>query len=283
MGKISTGIIGAWNKRKLKKIVNFREIQSAKQKLAEVNKDSEEKLNRHVPDPSNRIYVLAQNMLSYFAEDVSVKDEFTEYYDKVVEVEDNYLPSFPPMSPLTSTYFTYWAFCDLKFGKDKETICSIFYDLCFESGFGEDVLKALRHLNTSYMSMYIHLGFEDDLIVLREISTDKIFKCICPAGYMGKNGEIWFVRIVPNLDKIYDYSITLTTPYIILNYSEEDWKDFYKRQKIENNVYDFFKNNPDFNYWHEYIMDAYVNYTPNCIYLTGMPDIEGSKPHEIDV
>ena len=28
-------------------------------------------------------------------------------------------------------------------------------------------------------------------------------------------------------------------------------------------------------------MDGYVNFTPNCIYLTGMPDVKGSKPHEL--
>ncbi len=89
------------------------------------------------------------------------------------------------------------------------------------------------------------------------------------------------MRMVPNLDKVYDYGITITTPYVIVNYGEEDWKNFYKRQKVEKREYSFMKKNPDFKYWHDYIMDAYVNYTPNCIYLTGMPDIKGSKPHEM--
>lgn len=281
MGKISKKIIGKWNKRKLTKIVDLSEYQLAKKKLAEINEDLEKRLAKNIPDPSNRIYMYAQNLLSYFAEDVSVEDDFEAYYDKVVEVENDYMPSYPPMSPLTGAYFTYWCFCDLEFGKEKETICSIFYDLCVELNFEKEMLEALKNLGASYMGFYRHLGFENDLILLKEISTGKIFKCICPAGYKGEKNEIWFVRIVPNLDEIYDYSITITTPYIILNYGEKDWKDFYKRQKIEKEEYAFLKNNPNFKYWHDYIMDGYVNYTPNCIYLTGMPDIKGSKPHEL--
>jgi len=48
--------------------------------------------------------------------------------------------------------------------------------------------------------------------------------------------------------------------------------------EIEKKQYRFFKYNSDFKYWHNYIMDGYVNYTENSIYLTGMPDIKGSKP-----
>ena len=171
MGKISKGIIEEWNKRRLTKIVNLSERRLAKEKLSEINRDLEERLKKNIPDPSNRIYIFMQNLLSYFAEDVSVEDEFTEYYDKVEEVEEEYMPSYPPMSPLTGAYFTYWCFCDLKFGKDGETICSIFYDLCKELNFEKELLGALKNLSDSYMGFYKHLGFEDDLILLKEIST----------------------------------------------------------------------------------------------------------------
>ena len=87
---------------------------------------------------------------------------------------------------------------------------------------------------------------------------------------------------------MYDYHITLTTPYVIIKYSEKDWLDFFQRQGIrkgglgfEDTYYDFMKYNADFKYWHNYIMDGYVNYRSNCIYLTGIPDIKGSKPHEL--
>ena len=240
-------------------------------------------------DPSYQVYSLTQNLLSYFAEEVSILKELREYYDKVGIIEDEYMPSFPPSSPLTGSYFTYWAFCDLQFGKEKETIGTLFSDIGAEFNFDEIVMKALTNLNASSMRFYRHVGFDDDLIILKDLLTDKKFSCICTSSYQGVKDEIWYIRIVPNLDKVYDYHITLTTPYVIIKYSEKDWLNFFERQEIrkgslgfEEKYYHFMKYNADFKYWHDYIMDAYVNYKSNCIYLTGIPDIKGSKPHELE-
>ena len=283
MGKISEKIIEGYQREKLNNVINLSERQEWKKKLAEIGKELRRR-NNTGSDPSHQIYSLSQNLLSYFAEEISIEDDFIEYYDKVEEMEGDYMPDYPPMSPLTGSYFTYSCFCDLQFGKDKETICTIFYDLCKAIQIEGEILNALKNLDKSYMGFYKHLGFEDNLIILREISTNKIFYCVCTSGYKGKKDEIWYVRIVPNLDNVYDYSVTLTTPYIILNYGEEDWKGFYKRQnssgkEIEKKV---LKHNKNSNYWHDYIMDGYVNFTPNCIFLTGIPDIKGSKPHELN-
>ena len=45
MGKISKGIIDEYRKRKLSKIINLSEIQLAKKKLAEINKDLDKRRN----------------------------------------------------------------------------------------------------------------------------------------------------------------------------------------------------------------------------------------------
>ncbi len=185
MGRISKRIIKEWNKGKSNRIVSLSEFQL----VNEISKDLQNRLARNTSDPSNRIYVLMQNLLSYFAEDISTEYDFKEYYDKVSEVDDEYMPSYPPMSPLTTTYFTYWCFCDLEFGEDKESICSIFHDLCVELNFEKEMLEALKNLSISYMGLYKHLGFEDGLILLREISTGETFKCICSAGHRGKKGK----------------------------------------------------------------------------------------------
>ena len=38
--------------------------------------------------------------------------------------EDEYMPSGPPMSPLTVSYFSMWAFFDVRFGSSRETMGS---------------------------------------------------------------------------------------------------------------------------------------------------------------
>ncbi len=289
MTKISNIVIKNYRKLKLGKVINFSELKSAKEKLNQFNIELKEKIERSGSDPSHKIYSLIQNLLSYFAEELSIHKEFTEYYDKVEAVVEEFMPSFPPGSPLTGSYFTYWAFCDLRFGTEKETINTIFSDLGFEFNFDDIAMRALSNLNASCMKFYKHMGFDDvDLIKLKDILTDSEFCCKCTSGYQGRKNEIWYVRLVPNLDKVYDYQVTLTTPYVILNYTENDWLDFFQRQgvvkgklELEKRYYNFMKYNPDFKYWHNYVMDGYFNYTPNCIYLTGIPDIKGSKPHEL--
>ena len=42
--------------------------------------------------------------------------------------EDDYLPDGPPMSPLTRSYFTSWAFFDHRIGKTTDTLASCLID-----------------------------------------------------------------------------------------------------------------------------------------------------------
>src|SRR5208283_2268463 len=67
-------------------------------------------------DPLHTVYLAVQHAASIFAERVSVLHEFEPYYEIVTAAEDEYMPSGPPMSPLTRSYFTTWAFFDLGFG-----------------------------------------------------------------------------------------------------------------------------------------------------------------------
>ncbi|MBU1984702.1 hypothetical protein KJ815_09865 [bacterium] len=57
-------------------------------------------------DPVHAAYVSAQNLLSVFAESVSVLDEFEPYYEVAGAVQEEYMPGGPPISPLTTSYFT---------------------------------------------------------------------------------------------------------------------------------------------------------------------------------
>ena len=40
----------------------------------------------------------------------------------VAKAEDEYMPSGPPMSPLTGSYFWMWALYDLRIGKSTDTV-----------------------------------------------------------------------------------------------------------------------------------------------------------------
>ena len=289
MEKIANKLIRILKPKEFNKIINLADVRTSNEKISEINAGLKKRLGGHDFDPSHKVYALAQNLLSHFSEEVSVLKEFTIFYNMWQKADHEYMPSGPPMSPLTASYFTYWIMLDFRFGHSKETIGTIFYDVGMERKIDETILKATQNLNESSMAFYQHLGFADDMMVLKDIITNQVYNCICPSGYKGKKDEIWFVRLVPNLDEVYAYYITMNTPYIIVNYSENDWLSFFRRQGIKTEdegyqykSYGFLKYHPDHNYWHNYIMDAYSNYTSGCIYLTGIPDIKGSKPHEMN-
>ena len=88
-----------------------------------------EALVRSGHDPLHAAYVAAQNFTSFFAESVSQFPEFDPYCKIVGPAQDEYMPSGPPMSPLTLSYFTTWAFFDVRFGPDGETIGTCLLDL----------------------------------------------------------------------------------------------------------------------------------------------------------
>lgn len=289
MGRIGTKLSRKYNRYKFSKLINFRETKLAKARLERVAPQLEEYLSRSKDDPNHKFYSAVQNQVSYFAEEASILKDFTAYYDAVVKGEDSYMPGYPPLSPLTNSYFIYWAFCDYQFGLDKETVTSIFHDIVAARHFDKTVLAALTNLSTSYMRFYKHLGIEGNFIVLQDIVTGDTFPSRSSSGSQGSKGQIWLTRLVPSLDGINDYHISLTTPYIIINYPEKEWLAFFERQGIHKDVagyeqryYEFMKHPQDYVYWHDYIMDGFFNYTSNYILLTGIPDIKGSKPHEMD-
>src|SRR5450755_2175065 len=65
---------------------------------------------------------MPHNQVSVMSEQLTVLREMAPFVDIVSKAEDLYLPSAPPMSPLTTSYFTCWAFFDACSGPANETI-----------------------------------------------------------------------------------------------------------------------------------------------------------------
>lgn len=158
-----------------------------------------------------------------------------------------------------------------------------------EQGMDKLTLLSLDNLNKSCIRFYKHEGLDDDLVLLKDIITGETHTCFSTSKYLGTKNQIWYARLLPNLDGVYNYKIVMTTPYLITNYTEKDWLAFFERQGIQKNTMqaekkyiDFMKYNKHHKYWHEYIMDGYSNYAYNVIFLTGIPDLAGTKPHELD-
>ena len=97
-------------------------------------------------DPFHAAYVFMQNFTAYFGEFVSGLPEMESWAEAVQKAEDEYLPSGPPMSPLTTSYFWTWALYDLRIGKSTDTLAYCQID-CQRCDLDEPPINWMRRRN----------------------------------------------------------------------------------------------------------------------------------------
>ena len=238
-------------------------------------------------DPIHAAYAFMQQMSSHFAEGVSQMPEMKAYYKAAAAAEDTYMPAGPPISPLTASFFTTWAFYDLRIGNDGDTIGDCQIELNDIIWLNSDQLDALTKLNASRMGIYEHVGFDGPHVRLCELITNQEFTCHNPSGYRGTSGELWYVRLVPPLlPEIANYHIVFTTPYILIQSSKNDWTQFLMRSLVRIKADDeraalhqLLKYGFDRNYWNEFVFLAYHHHQSGAIFLAGIPDLKSTLPH----
>lgn len=236
-------------------------------------------------DPVHAAYAFVQHITSYFSEGVSQLPEMKSFAKVVARAEDEYLPSGPPMSPLTRSFFTTWAFYDVRFD-GTDTLASCLIEANDVIGMNPDQLDALKKMTTSRMGIYEHVGLDGSHVRLRELVTNAKFTCHCGSGYRGRKGELWYARLLPPLlPDLASYHIVFTTPYI-LTASTDDWTQFLKRAMSPpglgsnpDSLYQLLKYGPELNYWNEFVFKAYHHHQSDAIFLAGIPDLKATLPH----
>ena len=133
------------------------------------------------------------------------------------------------------------------------------------------------------MGLYEHCGRVGTKIRLRELLTEQVIVCHSTSGYMGNEGELWYARLCPPVLGLADYHVMITTPYI-LTASKADWLAYLKRQllgaaNVPKALHDLLKYGRTVNEWNEFVFLAYHHYQPTALFLTGIPDVQGSLPH----
>ncbi len=240
-------------------------------------------------DPCHGIYVVAQNVASLMSESISGMRGAKGFVRTVGGAEDEYMPSGPPMSPLTVSYFTMWALFDVRFGSSRETMGSCILRIAPEFDFPSWLIDAVERMQRSRMGFYVHCGNEGDGVLLREVGTRETVSCTVPAGYAGREGEIWFVRVLPPPRLSCLRHIAINTPYVIRDWPERAFIDYLERElarmaakkppRTDDSHGHLMKHGPDPNHWNEYIFCAYTGHRHEAIFLTGIPDIRDSLPH----
>jgi len=216
--------------------------------------------------------------------------EFKNFIRVVGDAEETYMPGWPPMSPVSISFFAAWALLDLPVAATGETICSCAVEIGRTFGMSSDFASTLEAMGGSAMGIYQHLGWRDGLVGLRDILDDQVYRCIVPSGYRGADGELWYVRLLPPLTEAFAHGVAFTSPYVLRGTIDRDWRSFFERQEralpplgspeeTARRRKALFKRRPDPNYWNEYVFLAYHNASDSAIELNGIPDLPQTLPH----
>jgi len=268
------------------KLVNLEEVVAGRSAARELQKTVATRKDLAGFHPAHAIYVYAQNQVSVMSEQLTALDEMAPFLKLFSEAEDEYMPSGSPMSPLTTSFFTCWAFFDVCTGTDSETIGTTAMEVGRAFGMHAELVRVIDLMQQSRMGLYVNEGTDGDLVVLRELATDATCHTVVPPGYRGQKGELWYVRVLPPPLPGATEHVAFTTPYLILRPELRDWEAYFRRvlpdapRQARLDTYDrHMKFGPTPRYWTEYVFEAYVNHRNDVIFLRGLPDVEESRPH----
>lgn len=232
------------------------------------------------------LYASMQQMLSLCAGLLLEMPELRGFRKRLGKLEDDYMPDYPPMSPVTGAYFAMWTLCDQRVGDGPETMAELIAGIADVLEFDAGCLDLIHILADSRMGIYEHCGLHDGMIALRELATDKEFPFVGTSGYAGHKGELWLVRAVPPPMAAVPYWIGMGTPYVLRAPGKSEWLALFARNGIdtaevgyEQRLNRFLKFGPERRYWSELIFEGYSNYNSGAIFLHGLPDVPESRPH----
>jgi len=228
-------------------------------------------------------YAAALNAAGEFATQALDVPQLTAFNNLLADAQEEYMPGYPPMSPVTTSFFHAWMILDAPISPGGPSLGELFGQWLRGKSTLSYLWKALDILNKSYGSFYEVVGVEGNQVVrLRDILQENEVRCWNSSGYSGRNGEVWYVRVLlPSVDGA-ECSVTLNTPYVFKNENRKSIEAFFRRQSSEHpsfDVQDYLKHGTFPNYWLEYIFQAYAGHTGNAIFIEGLPDDAASRPH----
>lgn len=294
-GSISAKLISDISKFSKRKVIDFSEIKNSKRQIEEsLNKSASDSIEKENLEPLFTMYSDVQHKVVDFYELLSQLPHGQKFCDMHENAEDIYMPSYPPMSPVTNSFFSSWLAFDMSVGIKKETVTTVMIDLYRKLNASPDLINLLSIMQSSYNGLYFHEGSENGIVYLREIFTNERHNVFVPSGYKGKEGEVWLVRLLSSpFTNIINYKVAFSTPYVLMDipvasygsktdasfYNPKIWHDFIERnlfkikaKTAEQRYFKFMKYGLDKHYWLEFVFVSFVNFTNEMILLSGFPD-----------
>lgn len=238
--------------------------------------------------PLQAVYTYVVNTVTDSATALGQLPEFEKLVDRLAAAEEAYMPSGPPMSPITRSYFVNWSLFDVTIGLHDESFGSCVATVSKALGAHPSYVAFVQALCRTRAGLYVHEGRHGELIELAELVTNQRHKARITSGYQGKPGDLLLLRLLPPYFAEIDEALSLTTPYLIQWPPLLDWRGYFERilSKLGTDRQCAYESlmkrgmaphGP--RYWTEYIFEAYANHRPEVILLQGVPDVAESRPH----
>ena len=284
-GPIARKVVAELRKAKRRKVVDLEQWRDAEQTAKEVLQGALPPQGGEDLPPAFAAYSYVTNFAVGLLEILQELPQLRRFIERIEEAEDEYMPSGPPMSPLTRSFFWHGMLWDLTVGAQRETLGWILIAIAHTLEMDSRFVSILEKLSASRLGLYVHEDRAEDRIVLRELVTNERTSSICPSGFDGSAGQLWLARVVPP-PAPHAPAVVVTTPYVILAPGVDAWDAYLERTLPKVAARDrvgayqnLMKYGLEPAYWSEYVVEAYVNHIAEAIFLMGLPDVAESRPH----
>ncbi len=199
MYKIATKVAKRLKKRNSVKVIHLNEYRESKDALSkEISKlrDAKELIERHGYEVQHAIYVQTQNTLSLLIEILAELPEFQKHARTIDKAMDDYMPSWPPMSPISTSYFFGYMAFDIQVGIDNESLAGCISELHSTLAIDQSMYHVISLMNQSRTGIYKVIENIKEKVILEEIFTKKQYLCSRSNQYIPSSGELWLVRLL---------------------------------------------------------------------------------------
>src|SRR6266511_1571913 len=121
-------------------------------------------------DPSFHAYAATLNVANEFASQALDILELIPFNNQLADIQEEYMPSYPPMSPVTSAFLAGWMVLDARDSLTGLTLGELFAHYLQHVGKFDYLREAMVALNDSYCSFYEVTDFDAHGVKLSEIA-----------------------------------------------------------------------------------------------------------------
>ncbi len=284
-GPIARRVLESVRRQMRTKVADLGAFRAGRKDAAALQKTVTPREQLAETHPAHAIYIHSQNQMSVMAEQLLQLPEMKSFLKQIGAAEDEYMPSWPPMSPISRSFFVCWSTYDLPVGARRESVGTVTVAVARECGTDPKLLALMQRLQESRMGIY-QVERQDGVHVrLRDLATDQACEAICQSGYCGSAGELWYARVLPP-PAPGAHHVVLTSPYVLIAPDLADWMAYLDRVAAktpgtsrENVLEHHFKWGETARYWPEFVFEAYSNHSAGAIFLHGLPDMPETRPH----